>query len=283
MMNLLFLQETIQHGQKIAQKAGEHAVEQSNWILRHIHDENVFEFFGKEIHLPHFSLFGIDLSVTKHVVMLWFAAFLLIIILGLGARKVKLIPKGFANLLEILIMFVRDEIVYVNFGKAGKPFVPFFLSLFFYIMFLNLLGLVPFCSTATANIRVTGGLAFISFILIQASGIKQNGLGGYLKNIVPPGLPIWLLPIMVPVEIIGMFAKPFALAIRLFANMTGGHTVIFVLIGMIITFKTWLVVPPPILMAAILGILEIFIALLQSYIFTFLTSLFISLTMFPEH
>jgi len=283
-MILSFLfQEVIHHNEQEVHRAAEHAADESNWILHHLQDSRIFEFFTKEIHLPHLELFGIDFSITKHVLMLWLAAFMLTVMLVLAVRGIRIVPKGFMNLIELLVIFVRDSIVYVNFGKAGKPFVPFFLTLFFFILFLNLLGLLPLCSTATGNITITGALALISFVVIQGSGIKQNGIINYLKNIVPPGLPVWILPIMIPVEIIGMLAKPFALAVRLFANMTGGHTVIYVLIGMIITFKTWLVVPPPILMAAAIDLFEIFIAFLQAYIFCFLTSLFVSLTMFPEH
>jgi len=283
-MILPFLfQEVIHNNEQEVHKAAEHAADESNWILHHLQDSNVFEFFTREIHLPHFELFGINLSITKHVLMLWVAAIVLIIVLGLASRGIKIIPKGFMNLLEIIIVFIRDEIVYINFGKAGRPLVPFFLTIFFFILFLNLLGLVPFCSTATGNIMVTSALASISFLVIQAVGIKQNGIVNYLKNIIPPGIPWWLLPVMIPVEIMGMMAKPFALAVRLFANMTGGHTVLYVLIGIIITLKSFFIAPAPLLMAVAINVFEIFIAFLQAYIFTFLTSLFVSFTMFPQH
>jgi len=282
-MNFLYLiQETIHNDLQETHKVAEHAAE-DNWILHHLQDSNVFEFFTKEIHLPHFELFGIDFSITKHVVMLWLAALIITVVFLIAGKGVRLIPKGFINLIELIVVFVRDSIVYVNFGKKGKPLVPFFLTMFVYIFVVNLLGIFPLCSTATGNITITGALALISFVVIQGAGIKQNGLLHYFKNIVPPGLPWYILPFMIPVEIIGMLAKPFALAVRLYANMTGGHTVLYVLIGMIITFKTWLIVPPPILMAVVIDIFEIFIAALQSYIFCFLTSLFVSLTMFPEH
>ena len=248
-------------------------------IMHHILDSNVFEIFGKEIHLPHIEVFGQDISITKHILMMWVAGLIVILLFRLSFRKTGLVPKGIANLLEAMILFVRDEIVYANFGKAGRAYVSYFLTLFFFILVCNLLGLVPYASTATGNISVTAALAGISFIIIQASGIKKKGFLRYLREIIPGGIPFWLVPIMIPVEIISMLTKPFALAVRLFANMTGGHIVIFALFGLLTSFK----LAPVIFFPLAISILELLISFIQAYIFTFLTAIFISMTMQEEH
>jgi len=251
-------------------------------IMHHILDSNVFEIFGKEIHLPQYEVFGYDISITKHVLMMWIAGlivFLIFLFFRLSYRKGDLVPRGIANLLEAMILFIRDEIVYANFGKAGKGYVPYFLTLFFFILVCNLLGLVPYASTATGNISVTAALAGISFVMIQASGIKKKGFVKYAREIIPPGIPFWLIPVMAPVEIISMLTKPFALCIRLFANMTGGHIVLLALFGLLTSFK----LAPIIFFPLAISLLELMIALIQAYIFTFLTSVFISMAMLEEH
>jgi len=256
-----------------------HGAGKTDEIMHHILDSNVFEIFGKEIHLPHIEVFGYDISITKHILMMWIAGLIVILLFRLSFRKVGLVPKGIANLLEAMILFVRDEIVYANFGKAGRGYVSYFLTLFFFILVCNLLGLVPYASTATGNISVTASLAGISFIMIQASGIKKKGFKKYIRDIIPPGIPFWLIPIMIPVEIISMLTKPFALCIRLFANMTGGHIVLLALFGLLSSFKF----APIIFFPLAISLLELLIALIQAYIFTFLTSVFISMTLQEEH
>lgn len=248
-------------------------------IMHHILDSNVFEIFGKEIHLPHIEVFGFDISITKHILMMWIAGLIIILLFRLSFRKMDLVPRGIANLLEAMILFVRDEIVYANFGKAGRGYVSYFLTLFFFILVCNLLGLVPYASTATGNISVTAGLAGISFVMIQASGIKKKGFIKYARDIIPPGIPFWLVPVMIPVEIVSMLTKPFALCIRLFANMTGGHIVLLALFGLLTSFKF----APIIFFPLAISLIELLIALIQAYIFTFLTSVFVSMTMLEEH
>jgi len=256
-----------------------HGSGKTDEIMHHILDSNVFEIFGKEIHLPHIEVFGFDISITKHILMMWIAGLIVILLFRLSFRKKELVPKGIANLLEAVILFVRDEIVDANFGKVGRGYVSYFLTLFFFILICNLLGLVPYASTATGNISVTAALAGISFVMIQASGIKRKGFARYIRDIIPPGIPFWLIPIMAPVEIISMLTKPFALCIRLFANMTGGHIVLLALFGLISSFKF----APVIFFPLAISLLELLIALIQAYIFTFLTSLFISMAMQEEH
>ncbi|MDP3441315.1 MAG: F0F1 ATP synthase subunit A, partial [Ignavibacteria bacterium] len=162
-------------------------------------------------------------------------------------------------------------------------FLPYLLTAFFFILTCNFLGLLPYGSTATGNIAVTATLATLSFIVIQLGGIKHNGFFGYFKGLLPHGLPAWLIPIMLVVELLGLFTKPFALAIRLFANMTAGHIVILALLGLIFILNTYVVIPVSIAFALFIYLLEILVALIQAYIFTMLSSLFIGMAVHQEH
>jgi F-type H+-transporting ATPase subunit a len=161
--------------------------------------------------------------------------------------------------------------------------VPYLLTVFFFILCCNLLGLVPWGATATGNIAVTGAMALISFLVIEISGMRTLGFKGYMQTIffLPPGLPTILKPvillIMTPIELIGKLAKPFALAVRLFANMTAGHALVLALIGLIFTFRSYAVGGAAVPMATAIMLLEIFVAFLQAYVFTLLTSVFIGL------
>jgi F-type H+-transporting ATPase subunit a len=273
--------------------SGHQSVEpkESNWILHHIADSHELDLepFGT-VHLPQFApvnMFGltIDLSITKHVVFLWVVGVFLILLLGVVARLNRShgIPRGLGNLIEVLIVFIRDEVVLPTIGKEGLRLMPFFLTIFFFILLCNLIGLVPYGSTATGNISVTATLAIISFIVIQAAGIVENGFVGYFRGLIPPGVPVFVLPVMIVVELIGLFTKPFALCIRLFANMTAGHIVILSLISLIFLFRSVAVAPVSIAFALFINLLEIFIALLQAYIFTMLSALFVSLAVHQEH
>ncbi|MCX8056263.1 MAG: F0F1 ATP synthase subunit A [Ignavibacteria bacterium] len=262
-----------------------------SWIIEHIVDSNVLDFepFGV-IHLPTFqlNLFGITLHVeiTKHVVFLWLAAFIVGSLLIYTARSYKksFIPRGVANLVEMIIQFIKDEIVTPTIGEKYVPsFLPFLGTVFFFILTCNLLGLLPYGATATSNISVTASLALLSFIMIQFAGMKKNGVIGYFKGLIPHGVPVFLLPIMFVVEVLGLFTKPFALMIRLFANMTAGHVVILALIGLIFILKTPFISPVSILFALFIYLLELLVALIQAYIFTMLSSLFIGMAIHQEH
>ena len=259
----------------------------SNWILHHVMD-------GKEIELPFIGyiqipqlppVFGVDITPTKHVVFMWLAALLVLItfLVISGSYKKSLVPKRLANFFEVFIIFVRDEIAEPTLGRGYQKFLPFLLTLFFFILFGNFLGLIPFSATFTSNIAVTATLAILSFLMIQLGGIRQNGFFGYFKGLVPHGIPMWLLPLMIPVEMLGLFTKPFALAIRLFANMIAGHTVILALLGLIFFMGTIFIAPVSVAFAVFIYLLEILVALIQAYIFTMLTSLFIGMAVHQEH
>ncbi len=217
-----------------------------------------------------------DMTPSKHVVMMWIAAVLLLVLLLGATRRRALVPKGLYNFFELLVQFVRD-IAVSNIGKRDADrFVPYLAAAFFFILFMNLLGLVPWMATATANVSVTVGLALFTFFITQYAAIRAQGLGGWLKHLtggVPPSLA-WLWPIMIPVEILGLFTKPFALTVRLFANMVAGHFVILALLGLIFAIS-FFVFPVSMALALAIYLLELFVAFVQAYIFTMLSALFI--------
>ena len=270
-----------------------------DFITPHITDSRTLDYpcfhsgFVCEYELPHWDpihigRFALDISPTRHVVMMWIAALLCILttLLALRAHNRKTregkAPGGLGNGLEALVLYLRNEVVLPNVGPHGNAFVPYLLSLFFFILFANLLGLVPYGATATGNISVTATLAVITFVVIEIAGMRAQGLG-YINTIVfwphdmSLGMKLPITFILTPIEIIGKFTKPFALAIRLFANMVSGHVVLLALISLIFTFATWILVPVPIAMALGISMLEIFVAFLQAFIFTLLSAVFIGL------
>ena len=280
------------HGAEVPESGGH-----KDMIMPHIVDSHEIEIpwpnaaLAKHVHLPqwkpiHIAGVPIDLSPTKHVVMMLVAAtlsFLLLFFAGRAQRRYQAAgkpPKGVPNAIEAIVLYMRNEVVLPNVGPHGEGYVPFVLTLFFFILFANVLGLVPYGSTATSNISVTGTLAIITFVMIEWAGIRALGKG-YLGTIIywPHDMPFLMKAgmtlIMTPVEIIGKLTKPFALAIRLFANMTAGHVMVLALIGMIFTFGSWWVVGGPFVMAVGIMMLELFVAFLQAFIFAMLASVFI--------
>ena len=220
----------------------------------------------------------LDMTPTKHVVMMWIASALLVIIVLAAAQRRSLVPRGLYNFIELLVAFVRDEIAVKNIGeKDADRFVPYLVTAFFFILFLNLFGLIPFAATATANLSVTVMMALFTFFVTQWAAIRSMGVGGYLAHLtggVPKSLaPLWI--IMIPVEFLGLFTKPFALTVRLFANMVAGHFVILALLGLIFALGTSWVAIGSVPMALGIFMLELFVAFVQAYIFTMLSSLFI--------
>ncbi|MDT8435480.1 MAG: F0F1 ATP synthase subunit A [Gemmatimonadota bacterium] len=271
-------------------------------MMHHIVDARELELFGQKISLEplsvppvHVAGLEIDVSPTKHVVFLWLASLLTVLTVWLAARRSartdhgREAPRGILNLFESFYVYLRDDVALANIGHGGERYVPYVVTLFFFILYANLLGLVPGGATATSNIMVTGALALISLAIVEASGFAALGPKGYLGTIfyVPKGLhPVMqavMLVIMTPVELIGKLAKPFALAVRLFANMTAGHFVILALLGLILTFGSFTratglaAIGGSLLLGLFVMFLEIFVASLQAYIFTALTAVFIGL------
>ncbi len=259
-----------------------------SWIMHHVLDANYVGFgpLGK-LYLPHIELLGMDLSITRDIFIMWVVAVVLIIVGLLAARgyKKSLIPKGIGNIFEIFIEFVRDEIVKPSIGHGYESYMPYMLTLFFFILFCNLFGLVPMPNliVVTGNIAVTGTLAVISFFVIQYAGMKQHGVFKYLKSLVPSGMPVMIVPIMAVIELIGLFTKPFALCVRLFANMIAGHIVIFSLVGLIFIMHTFYVAPVSVGFTLFIELLELLVAFIQAYVFTMLTALFIGMAKHSDH
>lgn len=225
-----------------------------------------------------------DFTITKHVFFLLLSALILVVLAIAAARQNRknIVPRGLGNLFEVFIVFMRDEVVLPNMGKAGLRYMPYVLTTFFFILIMNLAGLVPYGATSTSNISVTGALALIAFVMIQLAAIRAQGLKHYLAHLT--GGVHWMLwPIMIPIEILGLFTKPFALCIRLFANMTGGHIVLVSLMGLIFIFRSYVLAPVPVLFALGISMLELFVAFLQAYIFAMLTSVFMGLGMTAGH
>ena len=222
----------------------------------------------------------------NHSLHIWYiigaaviVAFLFLIIY----KKNSLVPKGkLTHLLELFVIFIRDEISIENLGvKDGRKWAGFFCTLFFFILVANLLGIIPGGSSATGNPNVTAGLAIIILLIMTLITIIKNGIKGWFSSFIPSGVPIPILFILVPIEILGIFIKSFALLIRLFANMFAGHIVLFSILGILYVFSIWGL--PGFLMGIGIYGLEIFVAFLQAYIFTFLSAMFIGQVFHPDH
>jgi len=273
------------------------------------------------ISLPH--VFGIDFSVTKHVFMLWLVAAIVFIIVTFSVRRYlkqeRLIPSGFMNGLEAIVEFVRDSIVRPNIGnKWINTWTPLILTLFFFILSANAIGLIPIFdllavtdhfvlhtshesfinklvhggTTVTANFNVTAGLATITFLAIILAGSMAHGFVKHWKNIVPHGLNPLVYIILVPIEVIGMFVKPFALTMRLAANMTGGHIAIVSILSFVFLFTEMfakaiagigvgVILSLP--LAVGISALEIIVVLVQAYVFTLLSAVFIGMAINVHH
>ena len=252
-------------------------------IMHHILDNSVFAFepFGS-INLPKIVVGGYDISVTKHVVMLWVvAALLLTVFSAVGGSYKKLTnrqaPKGLANAMEALVEFIRLDVAKSNIGHGYEKHLPYLLTVFFFILFCNLLGLIPYGATATGNVNVTLTLSVFTFFVTQISAFKAHGVKGYLQHLTAgTHWSLWI--IMVPIEIIGQFTKPFALTVRLFVNMTAGHIIILSLIFISFILKSYIVaVAVSVPFAIFIYLLELFVAFLQALVFTMLSALFIGL------
>lgn len=222
----------------------------------------------------------LDLSITKNVVAMIIVALLMFLMFSALAKNYgkRHVPKGFSRFLEPLVVYVRDDIAKPNIGPKYKKYMSFLLTVFFFILILNLTGLTPFGINVTGNIAITFGLAIVTFIIVQFSGNKH-----YWKHIFwMPGVPIPMKIVLMPIEILGMFTKPFALMIRLFANMTAGHVVVMSLLGLIFVFQNWIAGPAFFGFTLFISVIELLVAFLQAYIFTLLSALYIGMAV-EEH
>ncbi len=298
-----------------------------DYIMNHIHDDRVFELFNpldyndanqdgyyfthkvyldaewnKLKNLPVIGMLdkvwdpsiGLgkfsdsdQLILSKQLIMMLLASIIIICLFVFGYKKDKKVQSGLGNLLEVFVIFIRDEVVYPNMGeKQGRRFLPLILTFFFFIVMLNLLGLIPGSATATASFSFTVALSLVTFFTYIIFGNKD-----FWKHIfATPGVPLWLLPIMIPVELIGLITKPFALSVRLLANMNAGHIIIYAFLGIIINMAIdtgsagvgYGVAVGAVPMALAINMLEIMVAFLQGYIFSLLSSIFIGMAVM-EH
>jgi F-type H+-transporting ATPase subunit a len=307
-----------------AQPPAEHAAETAaagfnagETIIEHVsnspHDHPL-------IQLP--TLFGIDFSVTKHVFMLWFVAAIVFVVVTAAVRRYvrqeRLIPSGFTNSLEVIVEFIRDTVVQPNVGnKWVRTWTPLMLTLFVFILAANMIGLIPLFdvleladhyvlhspedsffarlmhggTTATGNFNVTAGLAIITFGAIIVAGSKAHGFVQHWKNLVPGGVSPFLGAALIPIEILGMLVRPFALTMRLAANMTGGHIAILAILSFVFIFTemagqavgTGVGVVFSVPLAVAISALEIIVVLVQAYVFTLLTAVFIGMAIHAHH
>ncbi len=226
---------------------------------------------------------ALDMSVTNLVVFEWIAMIILFFMFRVAGKRYKKsndAPKGLQNLVEFYVEFVKESIVRPNLGsdRLTKSLSPYFIGLFFFILIMNLLGLVPGGHAPSGNLAVTGGLAIIAFLVINVVSIKEIGVGNYLKHLLG-GAPWWLAFIMIPIEILSMFTKPFALTVRLFANMTAGHVILLSLIGLIFFFNTVFMAAVVVPFSIFIYLLELLVAFIQAYVFTILTAVFVGLAL----
>lgn len=224
-----------------------------------------------------------DLSITKNVASMLISVLIIVLIFTSVAKTYKKTgitsaPKGKQSFFEPLIIFVRDDIAKNNIGTKSTKFVPYLLTLFFFILINNLLGMLPFGANLTGNIAFTLVLSVITLIVTNVNGNAQ-----YWHHLFMPPAPKWLYPILIPIELVGILTKPFALMIRLFANITAGHIIIISLVGLIFIFKSLAVSPISVAFALFIDVLECLVAFLQAYIFTMLTALFIGSAVADHH
>jgi F-type H+-transporting ATPase subunit a len=309
------------HSEAAAQHGGAHAEEgfqAGEVIIDHVSNSGIDHPL---IHFP--TIFGVDLSVTKHVLMLWVVAAIVFVIVTATVRRYlkqqRLIPSGLMNGLEFVVEFIRDSIVLPNVGRKWvNTWAPLILTFFFFIVSANAIGMIPIFevlglldrfvlhtgeesflnrvihggSTATGNFNVTGGLAVITFGSIIVAGTLAHGFVKHWKNIVPHGLNPLIYVILIPIELLGMFVRPFALTMRLAANMTGGHIAILTILSFVFMFTETFGTPLAgygvgfglsVPLAAGVSLLEIIVVLVQAYVFTLLSAVFIGMAIHVHH
>ncbi len=248
----------------------------AKYIIKHLQNSHAWHPapFLPAVHLPSF--------LTVHTLFLLVVSCLLIFIFGFVYKKTAGVPTGMTNLLEMFVVFIRDEISIACLGpEDGRKMTPLFCTYFFFILMSNLLGLIPVFPTVTSNVSLTCGLALSVLSFMILGSIYKNGFVHFIKIFVPSGVPLPVLLILTPIEFMGVFIKAFALMIRLFANMLAGHIVILAILSLVVILG--LVALPVVFLAVFISLLEVFVSFLQAYIFTLLSALFIGQMYHPEH
>ena len=228
--------------------------------------------------IPLPTVLGIDLSITNEVLLLWIAAFITgALLIRVFHRQAPVASGPFQNFFESLLEFINESVVKDSIGPEGKRWAPLLLTFFFFILFINLLGMLPLPSLVkamTSDISVTGALALIVFALTIGISIRAHGVLGFLKKFIPTGIPAWIMVLVVPIEIISWLARPVSLAIRLFANMLAGHALILVFVGLA-AGGAWFIKPIPLAGAVAMSLFELFVCFVQAFVFTLLAGMYI--------
>lgn len=244
------------------------------------------------------TLFSIGgFHFTNHMLMISVAAILLLIVIPLSVAKIKLVPHGAGNAIEAICVFIREDLARPFLKEQTDKYIGFLWTLFFFILTMNMLGLVPLdrifwlvsgghenhlSGSPTANIWVTGALATFAFVVFHGAGIAENGIIKYFKEFCPK-VPKIMYPFLYPLEIISSFVRLFSLAIRLFANILAGHILLGTILGFIVVYKNMMVATASLSFTVLMSLMEIFVAFLQAYIFTFLTAIFMGFAIHPDH
>ncbi|ADG72051.1 F0F1 ATP synthase subunit A [Brachyspira murdochii] len=270
----------------------------NDYIMEEITDNTEYPFYTIPIRLGHYINF--DFKITKHIILITLAGILSVLSMKYLAHKLKRPfrrPTYLQSILEGLIDYMNKDVIGAALGEEGKKYVPFCLTVFLFVLFSNILGLIPasikfptengghsyIAGGLGANIGFTASIAVIVFIVYIFAGIRKKGIIRYWTSLVPKGLPIPLIPIIWVLEVITLFNRAFALAIRLFANITGGHIMMIVIPYLIIMSGTLLVSPFAVLFLAFIYVLEMFVAVLQAYIFSLLSAVYIGIAISDEH
>ena len=275
----VFSSSKFHHGEEIAEVDGNYY---------ELHHEKIYKLnsANEELSLNEHghptNVQPLDFSITKNVVAMLFTAILMFVVfIGLAKSYTKgPIPTGFGRVLEPLILFIRDEVAIPNIGEHKyRKFMGYLLTVFFFILILNLIGLTPLGINVTGNIAITLCLSLFTYIITQFSANK-----GYWKHIFwMPDVPVLMKIVLIPIEILGTLTKPFALTIRLYANISAGHIVVMSLLGLIFVFKNWIAGPSFFGLTLFISVIEILVAFLQAFVFTMLSSLFIGMAVQDHH
>jgi F-type H+-transporting ATPase subunit a len=250
--------------------------------------EHILEHHLMDHRFSHLLIGGIDFGLSTHLVMLWVVCAVATVVLSFAAHSSSGVALGLRGAVEAIVLYLRDEVLHSIFHEHTDTYLPYFLTLFFFILTCNLIGLVPGAHAITANITVTAALATCTFLLIQFAGVMEQGPVSYVKHIVPGGVPLALWPVLFGIECFGMLAKCISLSIRLFANIIAGHIVSLAFLSRIFIFAEaskivgLAVAPAAVGLALFVYTMDVLVAFLQAYIFTMLTALFVGGAVHPH-
>jgi len=244
---------------------------------------HVLEHFYLEVIVP-IEVFGIDISITNLTLSMFAAAAIFLTLFIILALRPRVVPGKRQVVIEILLNFIKRNLVYNMIGKKeGDRWVPLIGGIFVFVLANNMIGLIPVTYTPTLNPLVPVTLALIVFVIVQVTNIRKHGIKGLMRTLAPAAVPSWMYVIVVPIEVISMIAKPFSLFVRLMANMLAGHTIIIVLYGLIIYFESYYLAIPIVPFALIMNLFELFVSAIQAYIFAVLSAMYIGEAVKPKH